>query len=647
MIRFYPYLRRFSLLFILLFLLNRLCAQQQIISDLKTELKTAKDSIAYVDILNRLTSIYQAGQLDSCGVYADEAVKVASRQHYTAGLTVALRNMGSYYAFKPNRYLSYLFYNESLLSARESGDSASVVLNLMNIAIYQNYLGYKAAGMAMLDTAMAKCRTLKNDSLYGLLLANYYVLHAADTSAAIKKASSEALHQAAVTAMRYNSQREIFYTRLLEANELIQQGKLKESMAMLQDVVENAGDHELNYLGLYGAIQLAEYKSALQQPDSMIYFRKGLDYAIKGGYLGLMKATVMKLYDHSEKAGDHAAANYYTGLLVHILNQEEEVKTSGTSIFLDIAANDRLLDSMKLQHMYQRSLLEKKSTETIYWRYLSIFLLVVLLLLSSLLLHLFQAYRMSRNNARRLAFLQKELNARTEQLKINDDFKNKLISLIAHDFRSPLNNIISISSFVEEDTISLEDATGMIVKVDARAKNTLQVFDGILRWMHTQLSGFTYQPEPFVVKDLIATTVETLQPILAEKNLQVIISPEATTAVLADYEMLQFVNRNLLHNATKFSEKNQSITVTVTRNDTMVTVAFSDEGAGIDPAVLPGLFSAAQTMTAKGRKGKGAGIALIICKDFIEKMNGEIWAENNPVKGATFCYSLPAAKREA
>ncbi|WP_167015634.1 sensor histidine kinase KdpD [Chitinophaga sp. Cy-1792] len=647
MIRFYPYLRNFLLLLVLLLLLKDLRGQQPVIAGVKAELETTTDSIAYVDILNRLATLYQACQLDSCGVYADEAVKVASRQHYTAGLTVALRNMGSFYAFKPNRYLSYLFYNESLLSARESGDSASVALNLMNIGIYQNYLGYMAQGKAMMDTAMARGQALKNDSIYGLLLANYYVIHAADTTPEARKQAAEALHQAAITAMRYNNQREILYTRLLQANEQVQLGKVKESMAMLQETLQNAEEQGLYYLCLYGAIQLAGYKSAFHQADSMTYFRKGLDYAIKGGYLGLMKPTVMKLYEHSEKAGDHAAANYYTGLLARILNQEEEVKTAGTSIFMDISANDHKLDSMKLQHMYQRSVLEKKSTETIYWRYLSIFLLVVLLLLSSLLLHLFQAYRMSRSNARRLAFLQKELNARTEQLRINDDFKNKLISLIAHDFRSPLNNIVSISSFVEEDTISLEDATGMIVKVDARAKNTLQVFDGILRWMHTQLSGFTYQPEPFVVKDMVAITAETLQPILAEKQLQVVISPDADAAVMADYEMLQFVNRNLLHNATKFSEKGQAITVTVTRNKTMVTVAFSDEGTGIDPAVLPGLFSVGQTMTAKGRKGKGAGIALIICKDFIEKMNGEIWAENNPVKGATFCYSLPAAKTEA
>ncbi|MBV8255722.1 MAG: hypothetical protein JO154_24220 [Chitinophaga sp.] len=638
----YPYLKKFPIILLLLMMALRSKAQTADIVRLRKALEQTKDSIAYVDGLNRLATLYQACQLDSCGAYANKAVKLASSVNYDAGLVTALRNMGSYYAFKPNRYLSYIFYNESLTAARAAGDSASVAMNQMNIAIYHQFLGQRQEAVHLMDTALKRVKEVHNDSLRALVLANYYIMHAADTGVSTHLAAVAALDEAADVANRYHDFREVLYTRLLHANEEAQAGHLKEAFHSIDNVIDTAAVAGLNYMALYGSLQMAGYKSALKQPDSLVYYNKALDYALKGGYGGLMRQTLIKLYEHSMHQGDTVHADYYAGLLKQVLLQEEDTRKSGAAIFMDFAATDRRLDSLKMQHLYQRKVLATKSTENIFWRYFLIFLLVMLILLTSLLIHLFQAYRVSRNNSRKLAFMQRELNERTEQLKINDDFKNKLISLIAHDFRSPLNNIISISNFVEEDTISLDDAKDMILQVDVRAKTTLQVFDGILRWMHTQLSGFVYQPIPCVVKNLIGATISTVH-LLAEKKLQIELNIDEDLKVMADYEMLQFVHRNFLHNAAKFTPDGMTITVTAIRENDMIKVAVIDEGSGIDATVLPNLFSVEQTTAAKGRKHKGAGVALIICKDFIEKMNGHIGAENNSEKGATFFYSLPAA----
>ncbi len=642
MIELFPYLKKIPILFLLLLTAFPSKAQTADIARLRMALEQTKDSIAYVDELNRLAILYQACQLDSCGAYANKAVKIAGNINYDAGLITALRNLGSYYAFKPNRYLSYIFYNESLTAAREEGDSASVAMNLMNIAIYHQFLGQRQEALSMMDIALKRVKEVQNDSLRALVLANYYIVHAADTSVSTHMTVVAALEEAAEIAVRYHDFREVLYTRLLQANEKAQGGQLEEAFHSIDQIIDTAAAAGLNYMALYGSLQMAGYKSALQQPDSMIYYHKALDYALKGGYGGLMRQTLIKLYEHSMHRQDTAHADYYVGLLKQILLQDDDTRKSGAAIFMDFAAADHRLDSLKLQHLYQRKLLETKSTENIYWRYFLIFLLVMLILLTSLLIHVFQAYRISRSNSRKLAYMQRELKERTEQLKINDDFKNKLISLIAHDFRSPLNNIISISNFVEEDAIPLETARDMILQVDVRAKTTLQVFDGILRWMHTQLSGFVYQPKPCVVKDLINATIPTVH-LLSEKQLQVNVNVDEEISVMADYEMLQFVHRNFLHNAAKFSQQGKTITVTTTRENDLITVSISDEGSGIDASVLPNLFFVEQATTAKGRKNKGAGIALIICKDFIEKMNGHIGAVNNTEKGATFFYSLPPA----
>src|SRR5690606_8055893 len=69
------------------------------------------------------------------------------------------------------------------------------------------------------------------------------------------------------------------------------------------------------------------------------------------------------------------------------------------------------------------------------------------------------------------------------------------------------------------------------------------------------------------------------------------------------------------------------------------TVRIADSGSGIPPKLLPHLFDKERSDRAKG----GSGLALIICHEMIEKMNGRIWASNNPEGGASFCYTLPMA----
>jgi K+-sensing histidine kinase KdpD len=66
-----------------------------------------------------------------------------------------------------------------------------------------------------------------------------------------------------------------------------------------------------------------------------------------------------------------------------------------------------------------------------------------------------------------------------------------------------------------------------------------------------------------------------------------------------------------------------------------------DEGKGISPEKLGSIFNFKAEMRYSNEKEKGAGVALMICKDFIEKMSGRIWAENAKEKGAAFCYALP------
>jgi K+-sensing histidine kinase KdpD len=213
------------------------------------------------------------------------------------------------------------------------------------------------------------------------------------------------------------------------------------------------------------------------------------------------------------------------------------------------------------------------------------------------------------------------ISEKNKQLQINDDFKNKLISIIAHDFREPLNNIIKVAVMFKNnaDAASLQE---VINQVDTSSRNTLVVFDNILRWIKSQLSGFIYSP---MACHLLSFFEEALQSITIKSTLNI-----ADDIFLAgESEMLQFVNRSLFHYAASFSPDNDAINITAVKEADRVKVVITSVAPEITKEKAAGLFV------------EQDGITLVICKDFMDKMGGQIWAEKSGTR-LQLIYTLPS-----
>jgi len=100
--------------------------------------------------------------------------------------------------------------------------------------------------------------------------------------------------------------------------------------------------------------------------------------------------------------------------------------------------------------------------------------------------------------------------------------------------------------------------------------------------------------------------------------------------------------RNLLTNAIKFSYPGNKVEVFFKKNTDSCIVSVKDNGIGIPPEALASLFRIDIKQTTVGTNGEqGTGLGLILCKEFIEKHGGKIWAESTPGKGSEFLFSLP------
>lgn len=244
-------------------------------------------------------------------------------------------------------------------------------------------------------------------------------------------------------------------------------------------------------------------------------------------------------------------------------------------------------------------------------------------------------------------FWQEELLKRNNaELKENNATKDKLFSIIAHDLKNPIGNILMISELMANSMKNQENETSeeLLAMIGSQAKETMNLLETLFEWAKSQTGHINYKPEILNLQKIIEQVVEIHNPaaILKGINLDIVQSDEIF--VFADPNMLQAVLRNLITNAIKFTNQGGLISITAEILPDCSKITVADNGVGMDQETQKSLFHIDTTVTTTGTANeKGTGLGLIICKEFIEKHGGRIRVESEPGKGSKFIFNLPSA----
>jgi signal transduction histidine kinase len=231
-----------------------------------------------------------------------------------------------------------------------------------------------------------------------------------------------------------------------------------------------------------------------------------------------------------------------------------------------------------------------------------------------------------------------------EKLKETDKMKDEFINIAAHELRTPIQPILGLTQFLLSKTKNIKDHELLDVVV-RNAKRLLRLTDEILDVTKIESHSLKLSKEQFNLNDVIKNAINDIATNKEESNnLKLIFQSEEDIFIEADRTRLTQVISNLLSNAVKFTkEEGGTITITAEKKDTQVIVKIKDTGTGIDPEILPRLFS---KFVSKSERG-GTGLGLFISKNIVEAHGGEIWAENNADrKGATFTFSLQLSEEQ-
>ena len=241
--------------------------------------------------------------------------------------------------------------------------------------------------------------------------------------------------------------------------------------------------------------------------------------------------------------------------------------------------------------------------------------------------------------------------AETELEKINRT-KDKFFSIIAHDLKNLFNNIIGLSELIDHKTggnpensvnaVSNDEKNEYISLINQSAKNASYLLSNLLNWSQSQINGLAFNPEIIALKDLIDRAVSEINTLTVHKNISVKNNIDESIRVRADVNMLMTILRNLLVNAIKFSRPGGEIEIFAVRHEKFVEISVKDSGIGMTPEIAAGLFVIGENIVRDGTaKEKGTGLGLALCREFVEKHGGTIYASGRDGEGSVFNFTLP------
>ncbi len=231
-------------------------------------------------------------------------------------------------------------------------------------------------------------------------------------------------------------------------------------------------------------------------------------------------------------------------------------------------------------------------------------------------------------------------NAELQRLNADKDY---FISILAHDLKSPFNSILGFLELLLSNihTVDINEVEKQLTLVHKSAINAYNLLEDILVWALSQSGKIPFEPRRFNFKSSCDQVVEMLKPVADAKSIT-LKSVETETMVFADTNMVNTILRNLISNALKFTNKGGTITIYSEHKNSEITISVSDNGVGVSPELLPHLFDNSQVHSQKGTANeKGTGLGLLLCKKFVEKHGGKIWAESKLGHGSVFKFTLP------
>lgn len=589
---------------------------------------TTIDSIETLNLISRdLTFVNPLKALD----YANKALELSTRANNSLGAAYAYRNLSSIYSYNESYFISMEYLQRALDIFTFNNDS---------IGIANSYI--------TLGHTYRRLQNRKEEIDYHLK--SYRIFKRLNNKERIGVTAHNLGESYFNIGDLVNSRQLTLYS--IKINDSLNNKSVLSScykvMGMIELAENNLGLAENYFKKVIDiATQLGENSQKVATAESLIQL--ATVYKLMGDLNNQFKFLLMA----SEFSNENNLPSYlqkaYQELILYssTRNDQEAVKKFINSyIIISDSLNQRQLsDRYSLtKSVVQASELAKSKTELEKTNLLqsqkiqSRNILIIVITISSIVLLwlLFKFVWLNKKLKSQNLIIETQKN----DLEVLNNTKDKFFSIVAHDLKSPLNSLKSFSSLLIDhfDKLNKDEILTMSKQLRDSVDNTIKMADNLITWARVQMEDYQFNEETIKVKVIASNICDVYQDVALKKGINVSCSVEDSLTITGDKNQIEFVIRNLVNNAIKFTHKDGFVSLTAkSLPDGQVQISVSDSGVGISDEFKRKLFSIGKKQSTNGTAGeKGTGLGLMLSYEFMKLNGGQIDIESSLGKGTTF-----------
>jgi len=667
------FFKRYSNIFLvlvsLIFCIVSQAQKKAIDSTLNVLKKHLKEDSLRANALIYLSYLYQTSSLTNSEYYAKEALGIANKLNKDALECAALNQLASVYTWERKTTEALATYFQQQEIAQKTNQEYWLIkayLGVSNVYELENEWG-KAVKYTLdaLKIAEKSPDPFDEEDVYNNLGAEYLGLKN-------DKLAEEYLRKAATLFKKDNNLDQLGDCEITLAKVFATRGNydsakyyFDDAVALftsldepyqIADVYQHVGD-------MYSARGMYNQAETYYKKTILIYDKTDAaegDYALAVIGLGTV-AFGKKNYDtaslifHNEFAkvkqaniiepqlqcllymakSDSALGNYkealehmqnYAVLYDGFYSQEKTRSTQRLLIELDVQQKEKENEQLKMENSLQQ-------------QHMAIFAVagIALLIAGAFLSLLYKQKTEALNSVKQM---QQKTEAQKNELAIINTVKDKLISMIAHDVRSPLTSLQNTLHLTRQKILNEEEFDKLSLILDNDIRHLVSMLDNTLLWAREQIHVLKVNKIPFDLHSLAEDVLELYHQPIQDKYLSVKNNIPPSTEVISDKEIIHTALRNFISNAIKFTPLGTSIEINAEQKNGAMYITVKDEGVGISKEILNKINRKEFVSTRGTNNEKGTGLGLMFTEDLISKLGEELYIETQAGKGTAITFTI-------
>ncbi len=609
------------------------------------------NNIKTVDSLN--TQAFRQKRFDVPNALNSLAVaqNIATSINYQKGLAIS-------YQYEAGIYYQSGYDKRALSTYYKSLQLFKVLNDTFNIAFTNQQIGLSLQA----DSKWQEALDVYDESLrvYMLLNKAEYIVNVKNAIGFVnlsmnnlslaEQQFTEALVLARKNGYAYGEKKVYYHFGLLEEKK----GNLREAemnfrISLAKDLANND-----RYGAALNQLQLATILRKQGQLDSFISMAmSAYQSASAVAAYNLLKEAATQTVEAYRQKGDSRLAGQWQDSVIKILQTQIENEKVYALNFIEVIKSQ---DQQKANAEREATGARRVQQEQLLVITVGTFILIIVAVLAVLALVNYQRQRffgkelkqkneIIEKNAGSLDQLNKEISNQNILLEEDNKTKNKLLSIISHDLRTPLVNTKGILNLVNQGMVPKEEADILLQQLETQYIGTTSLLDNLLFWIKGQMNGQENDKVKLNLFLLVKALEDEQRLPLINKKIRLINNVSKDINIMAEKEMIRIVCRNLISNAIKFTNEHGYIELNSRVQGDTLYLTVKDSGIGMTKETIEKVNAKMYYNTTGTSYEKGSGFGLMLCRDLITKHGGELLVESEPGKGTEFTVIIPESIR--